>query len=558
MSVKSIHDARVGQAHTEVGQTEVSPFLALALAASFVVTIAVVPITQVMVNPHVLHVAPHITAPSAVHSDGMPTVPYVVARNQEALETIRRLTDRLDTDSILARHLRPAVQSFLTQYLKTGNEQVYTGRRSWLYYAIDVQHVVGRGFLDPAQLAQRTASGNSLSRAPLADPRPALLEFNETLARRGIALVIVPTPVKPSIRPIPLSARRPTTPVHNISFSRFVEEMRAAGVLVFDPAPLLTSLALDGDPVYLTRDTHWRPEAVVAVAEELSRFLERETLLPERERVAFAVSRTTVSNRGDTVGLLDLPAKSSLFPPETVEVRQILIPTGLPWRPDQTADILLLGDSFANIFSLEAMGWGSTAGLAEQLSFSLGRPVDRLVQNNNGAFATREALARELSNGHDRLAGKHVVVYQFSARELTHGDWRLIDTDAHRVLTEASSRILVPATGQELTVRGRIRQITTAPRPGTVPYRDHIIAVDLGEIDGGSSEALVYLTSMEDNVWTVAASLVVGQIITLTLRPWADVSPQLDGITRAELTEGTVAFAEPWWGDLTTLRLDAP
>jgi alginate O-acetyltransferase complex protein AlgJ len=49
------------------------------------------------------------------------------------------------------------------------------------------------------------------------------------------------------------------------------------------------------------------------------------------------------------------------------------------------------------------------------------------VQNDDGAFATRLALRRMLSAGEDRLAGKRVVIYQFAARELAVGDWRLID-----------------------------------------------------------------------------------------------------------------------------------
>ncbi len=92
--------------------------------------------------------------------------------------------------------------------------------------------------------------------------------------------------------------------------------------------------------------------------------------------------------------------------------------------------------------------------------------------------------------------------------------------------------------------------MTAAPRPGSVPYRDHIIAVDLEDIDtaGPDARALVYLSSMEDNVWTAAAQLVVGQTIRLTLHPWAEVAAELDGITRTELVEGIVVFAEPWWG----------
>ena len=82
-----------------------------------------------------------------------------------------------------------------------------------------------------------------------------------------------------------------------------------------------------------------------------------------------------------------------LFPPEAVWLRRVLQPDGSPWRPSRDADVLVLGDSFSNIYSLESMGWGDSAGFVEQLSYVLRRPVDRLVQNDEGAFATRADAA---------------------------------------------------------------------------------------------------------------------------------------------------------------------
>ncbi len=84
--------------------------------------------------------------------------------------------------------------------------------------------------------------------------------------------------------------------------------------------------------------------------------------------------------------------------------------------------MLVLGDSFSNIYSAESFGAGTSAGLVEHLSYILQRPIDRLVQNGDGAFATRTLLQEDPS----RLAGKRVVVYQFATRELTIGDWRLL------------------------------------------------------------------------------------------------------------------------------------
>ena len=93
------------------------------------------------------------------------------------------------------------------------------------------------------------------------------------------------------------------------------------------------------------------------------------------------------------------------------------------WRSSPTADVLLLGDSFSNIYALSSLGWGDGAGLAEQLSYELQRPLDRITQNDEGANATRVALRRA---GAARLAGKRVVIYQFAARELASGDWRMV------------------------------------------------------------------------------------------------------------------------------------
>ncbi|MGH9159796.1 MAG: hypothetical protein ACRD2X_07390 [Vicinamibacteraceae bacterium] len=119
----------------------------------------------------------------------------------------------------------------------------------------------------------------------------------------------------------------------------------------------------------------------------------------------------------------------SSYPPESIWLRRVVEPDDRPWRSSPSADVLRLGDSFTNIYSLASMRWGSAAGFAEQLSFGLQRPIDRIVQNDDGAAATRAIVHRRLGGGADPLAGKRVVIHQFAARELAFGDWRLIPLD---------------------------------------------------------------------------------------------------------------------------------
>ena len=223
MSVESLHQTRVAQAHAEVGQTEILRPVALTLVALFVAIITAVPTSQAWMDHRVLHVVTGATANAATRVDRPSPISRVTSRNRQMLAAIQRFTDRLDTDSLVARHLRPAVQRLLTQRLGSGNERVYTGRDDWLYYATDVQHVIGRGFLETGQLARRAASGDSLSQAAAPDPRPALRAFNDALDRRGITLVLLPTPVKPSIHPEQLGVRASLAPVRNASFSQFAQ-----------------------------------------------------------------------------------------------------------------------------------------------------------------------------------------------------------------------------------------------------------------------------------------------------------------------------------------------
>ena len=177
-------------------------------------------------------------------------------------------------------------------------------------------------------------------------------------------------------------------------------------------------------PLYLQTDTHWRPETMEFVAKKLAEFIE--TRKPSHESSMRIVTKE-VTALGDIAMMLKLPPHQNLFQPEKVTIHQVTSGTS-SWHPAEDSDILFLGDSFSNIFSLDAMGWGESAGLAEQLSFALGgRPLDCIMRNSDGAFATREILQHELARGRDRLAGKKLVIWEFAARELAFGNWKLLE-----------------------------------------------------------------------------------------------------------------------------------
>jgi alginate O-acetyltransferase complex protein AlgJ len=307
----------------------------------------------------------------------------------------------------------------------------------------------------------------------------------------------------------------------------------------------------DSRPLYLATDTHWTPPTMERVAGMIADEVRRVAKVADVPPPAYGVASVSVTNTGDIAAMLKLPAGNAMVSPEAVTVRQVRDgATGL-WRPDEGADVLLLGDSFANIYSLEPMGWGEAGGLAEHLSLALARPIDALRRNDAGSWATRSMLANELARGHDRLAGKKVVVWEFAARELSAGDWKLIELKQG---TARPAGFYTPPLGASVSVRGIVRAIAAAPRPGSVPYKDHIVALHIADIEGGGaapagSQALVYMWSMRDNVWTPAARWLPGQEITLRLRPWADVESRWGAVNRAELADEALVLEAPCWAD---------
>jgi alginate O-acetyltransferase complex protein AlgJ len=452
----------------------------------------------------------------------------------------------IEADSVVSAWLLPRVQSALTGKLRAGNEQVYLGRDAWLFYRPDVDYITGPPFLDPSQLSHRAHADRVQP-----DPVKAIVDFRNQLDARGIDLIAVPVPMKPGIDANKLaSAAAESVPLQNTSFLEFKARLEKSGVRVFDPAPLLIQrkTALKNAALYLESDTHWRPETMEFVAQNLAATIPTSTSAPA---APLQVSEKEISGLGDIARMLRLPPSQSLYRPEKVTIHEVLS-ANATWRPSRDADILLLGDSFSNIFSLEALGWGESAGFAEHLSRALGVSLDCILRNSDAAYATREILGRDLARGRDRLAGKRLVVWEFAARELAFGDWKVIEM---KLGQPAPTKFFVPKSGEEVVVNGTVEAISAVPRPGTVPYKDHVLAAHLTDvaIEGRAAseglESLVYLESMRDNVLTPAARFRPGDRVTFRLRSWADVSDKYEKINRSEIDDPAAQLEEPTWGE---------
>ena len=339
--------------------------------------------------------------------------------------------------SCLQERAVPTYQELLLRLLRRGNEQAIASTGGWLDYTADVEHVTGPGVLQPGAAGPRAVE--------------TLVQFHEVLDAAGVRLLLVPVPTKSSVEPQFLArGGSPVAPggAENPDTAAWLEELRAAGLELLDLSALLDEARTDDMPLFLPRDTHWTPATMRRVAAAVAARTAELGGLPVPASHAFTTRELRVEGAGDLVGMLNLPPGSDVFEPMQLELEQVQSGDQL-WAPTRDAEVLLLGDSFTRVFSDPELELGTSAGLAEHISLALGRPLDVIAMSGGGAAAVRTALARRA----DGLAGKRVVIWEFTLRELSADadSWRWIELPPPSVPEPDPVPVLEPALGFEVT-----------------------------------------------------------------------------------------------------------
>ncbi|HEX8551392.1 MAG TPA: hypothetical protein VF681_07525 [Abditibacteriaceae bacterium] len=309
-----------------------------------------------------------------------------------------------------AQAFRGAMKTRAASALKDYQSAV-VGRENWLFFAPELRSVgVGRWWDADATKASQSVEPEN------ADPLPAILDFKAQLDRAGIELLIVPVAPKAVVYAEKIWKPRTEAKRLDVLHHEFYALLRKNGVAVLDLTDdFIAQRDAASGSMYCRTDTHWSGRACVVAARRIAGELEGRAWLPKKQTFASAWKRVAID--GD---LRAARPKSSRGPQENLTLRFVgKTNAAVPLAEDKKSPVVLLGDSHSLVFHEGDDMHTKGAGLADQLAFELGFPLDVVGVRGSGATPSRVNLMRRAKANAGYLKGKKLVIWCFSAREWT-------------------------------------------------------------------------------------------------------------------------------------------
>lgn len=348
-------------------------------------------------------------------------------RESPTKENLHRWDDNAKDRSLFAKALRPwTLQKRYDLFHEVAPKSVQ-GAGGWLFYNQDVDYL-----LQPPYTDERFYKGTfdtlvAGKRINLRNPLAAMEDFRAQLEARGIKLLLVPIPGKPSIYPeklYPGFRGRAVSPTVAL-----LDDLKRRGFETADLfSPLMRAKADGRFQLYLKRDTHWTPQGMEIAADALAARIKE--LVPGLDAAEgqgsapgprFALKDTTVMRWGDIAEMTKVPDRKKIWEDESVEANPVIdLSSQKPYKDDPESPILWLGDSFSRIYQTDAPG---SAGVIAQVAYRLNRPLASIVNDGGASTVVRQQLSRRP----ELLKGKKLVVWTFVERDLRFGSkgWAL-------------------------------------------------------------------------------------------------------------------------------------
>ena len=195
---------------------------------------------------------------------------------------LRAFENKIDDESAIVLALRPKYQLAVWNIFSDPGEKVVLGAAGdcigkscgreeakpedkWLFYRQDVEFLV-----QPSPLDVRSAK--------LDNPVKAIEKFRDQLKAKGVELLVVITPGKPSIYPERLTGKNSDAVGLQSHGKKILDSLTRAGFNTVDLyTPLLAAKSRDSEegPLYLNDDTHWTPRGAELAAREIAAAVKR-------------------------------------------------------------------------------------------------------------------------------------------------------------------------------------------------------------------------------------------------------------------------------------------
>lgn len=477
---------------------------------------------------------------------------------------LREVENRID-DTDFSSAPRRWLQGGLTNWLNEGSRRAIIGRDGWLYYRPAIEALTGLGPIDPEPFTVMTDPD-----VPKWTPaHVAIGHFAAQLAEHGVELWLVPVPVKPMIVPEYIGPGAPAAgPIRHADAGAFYQKLTDAGVHVLDLTDAFMELRNKGSEVFLRQDTHWLPETMTAAAATVADVLREQAWFGEIDAPTdwqTTLKEARGSHRGDLAGMIETTRDDTLFPLESASLQRVLQGDEVA-AEDPASPIVLLGDSFVNMFDDPALGFADAldadsadgrigAGFAQHLAHHLGRPLDVITINGQGATGVRRELARR---GIENLRTKQAVVWVIAERDLmlsaTPARAAQVSWD-HVEFSEGTAAGTGPLIGEFQLV-----QRSGTVDPNAVTYTEALHSaiyrpIHLEEGEFTRTELVVYDWTFRSRVVQPAANFQPGARVRLELEPWDD---QPAGVRNQQLRDDLMRFDLPVYFATSSQRVGLP
>lgn len=351
-----------------------------------------------------------------------------LSRTMVGADYLRPYEKEMEKSSMFANAVRPWMQfAYFTMFNDLGDKAIL-GEKEWYFYRPDVEYLTKPSVFDRRSVI---VDANDI---PIRDAIiDSIAAFKQTLADKGVELLVVVMPGKPSIYPDMLSDKLGADLSGKIGPSLdILNRLNKAGVSTVD---LFSSLAQErkndaiaGDSLYLHTDTHFKHRGVLVTAKVIADRVKTYAWYTPGT-TEYAVDSIIIPRAGDVAEMTKLSALKihqvhCSFATEQTMCKQVYRITRdekgdeterALYRDDfSNSQVLVLGDSYSRIYQTDEP---RSAGWISHLAKELNQPVASLVNDGGASTLVRQTLARKPQ----MLKNKKLVVWEIVERDFRFG-----------------------------------------------------------------------------------------------------------------------------------------